>query len=168
MRRRAFTLIEVMAVVALLGLIAGAVTWSLSGRGRPQSRQSALSQLIRSDQMARLAARRQDRSFTLRFDLASQRIERLARATGTTETSTSTRLTGCRMDRVVVAGMVGQAVPQVPLSSAGRSPGYAVRLVCRDWRGWLVFCGLTGQPTLIENEREAQNLLLLAMRHDAP
>jgi prepilin-type N-terminal cleavage/methylation domain-containing protein len=182
MRRGAFTLIEVMAVVALLALAAGAVTWSFVDEVRRSSRTAACNQIMRADRMARLAGQRLGRQCVLRFDLAGQRVFRVLKGEGCQEDSHAVRLSsGCRLDRLTVAddsargAANGSATPadsgvvDIAYSTGGRSASYAVRLTGKDWSGWLVFAGLTGQVTLIEHEEEVQNLftLLASGRADA-
>ena len=170
MRRGAFTLIEVMAVIVLLGLMAGAVTWSFARNVRGASRETAMSQVMRADRMARLAARRFGRPCVLRIDIGAQRVWRVVEVGSRIEKSPATSVSGCRLDRIAIAGAVADSgIVDVPYSTAGHSASYGIRLVRQDWRGWLIFCGLTGQATVIENEQEAQNLLSLAgARPDAP
>jgi prepilin-type N-terminal cleavage/methylation domain-containing protein len=182
MRRGAFTLIEVMAVVALLALAAGAVTWSFADEVRRSSKTTALNQIMRADCMARLAGQRLGRPCVLRFDLARQRVFRVVKGEEYAEDSHAVRLSsGCRVDRVTVAdesagdatatrvASADSGVVDVAYSTSGRSVTYAVRLTRKDWSGWLVFAGLTGQVTLIEHEDEIQNLfsLLASGRVDA-
>jgi prepilin-type N-terminal cleavage/methylation domain-containing protein len=176
MRRRAFTLLEVMAVVVLLGLTAGAVAWSFAGHVRHASRDAAVSQFVRADRLARLAAQRQGRPCALRIDLTTQRLVRHmgAPTEAPAEQAHSATLAGGRCDRIVVAGTAASTAPagivEIPFSPGGRSPSYAVRLVFSERALWLVFSGLTGQATVIENEQHAHNLLaaLGTARPDAP
>mgnify|MGYP001481678455 CR=1 FL=1 len=58
MRRGAFTLVEMLAVMAVIGLLAGAVTWLSAGQvGRADGRE-AVSRIIHADRMARIEALR--------------------------------------------------------------------------------------------------------------
>jgi hypothetical protein len=123
--------------------------------------------------MARLAGQRLGRPCVLRFDLARQRVWRVMEDDGAVEDSHAVRLSGgCRVDRVAVGDLVAgtdSGVVDIAYSMSGRSSSYAVRLTRKDWSGWLVFAGLTGQVTLIEHEDEVQSLfsVLASGRADA-
>ena len=172
MRRTAFTLIELMAVVTLLGLTAGAVAWKFTENVRASGRDTAINRVIRADRMARLAARHLGRPCSLQLDMARQRLSRLTPSErgAAAEESHPIALSGCRLDRVVAGEAVSVGTAAISYSTAGHSPSYAVRLTFRQGSVWLVFCGMTGQAIRIDNEREAHNLLarLATAGHDAP
>lgn len=187
MRRTGFTLIEVMAVVALLGLLAGAVVWSMTDEAKRWSRADAAGQIAHADRRARIAARRLGRPCALRFDLDRQVVYRVTLDVAGTEAPGHVLAlpVGHRIDRIVFAraasstfGPGGPAargkdsgVVDVAYSTAGRSASYAVRLVSADRSGgrnapagsddggrWLVFAGLTGQMVLDHDDDEVDNL----------
>ena len=188
MRRSAFTLVEVMAVVALLALAAGVTVWSLAQDAQHGSRVNVIGAIAHADRMARLAAQRLGEPCLLQFDLDHQRLWRIVGdeegARSTTHALNLPR--GYRIDQVVVArssvslgrgspasegekldsGMVG-----IPYSTGGRSASYAVRLVwegggnandsqpdSEDGEEWLLFSGLTGQMMVDLEEDEIHNL----------
>lgn len=195
MRRGAFTLIEVMAVVLLLGLLAGATVWLMADDARRASRAEAMARLAHADRTARLAARRLGRPCVLRCDLAAQRLRRvvggakdeeavshavelpagyrIARITLPSAPGRSPRARGVETGHDVETGTV-----DIAYSTAGRSPSYAVRL---DFEGdrsrrpdedagrWMVVAGLTGQVMVVQNEKEVDNLFqaLAGRRPDA-
>jgi prepilin-type N-terminal cleavage/methylation domain-containing protein len=167
MRRSAFTLLEVMAVVALLGLLAGAVAWSLAGAARRGARADAVGQIAHADRRARLAARRLGKPCVLRFDLKHQRVRRLDEGQGgRREEAHALRLSkGYRIDRIVIPSRSGTktvacGLLDVAYAPGGRSISYAVRLVRVDSAEavWLVLCGLTGQVVRHHDESEVYNL----------
>ncbi len=182
MSRPAFTFVEMMAVVMLLGLLAGAVTWSMAETAQHASREQVVGSIVHLDRTTRLAGERLGGSYALRFDLDEQVIERLETSSGgESDSSRRLRLPGDhRIDRLRVAwgdlaassGPGGAAdridagTVEIAFSSRGRSPTYAVRLVgANGGRGapatgrnrrmdWIVFSGLTGQVMLdYEQER---------------
>ena len=72
-KRYGFTLIEVMAVVALIGLMAAAAAWSLAEDAQRATHADVVDRLKHTDTMARAAARRLGPS-TLNIDLDRQRV----------------------------------------------------------------------------------------------
>jgi prepilin-type N-terminal cleavage/methylation domain-containing protein len=168
MRKYAFTLVELLAVIVLIGLMIGATSWTLAWYAKSSSRENAVNQIARADNLARIASRRLGQPCGLRLDISSQSIRGFSAGSSHGFQSTTTNVSGCKMDKILIAGEPADANSvQVPISTAGLSPSYAIRLTQKDQTGWLVFSGLTGQPTWIENEHESQNLqYLLNARHD--
>ncbi len=178
MRRRAFTLMEVVLVVALLGLMAGATTWSLAASAQRGSREHAFGQLAGLDRAARLTAERLGEPVVLRFDLDKQRVRRfvVSERDRHAASHTLTMPRGVKIDRVVTAGSDGRGGADadtfdVAFSTGGRSVSYALKLVADDPRTaqWMVVGGLTGQVTMGFDEDEVDNLFatLAAGRPDA-
>jgi prepilin-type N-terminal cleavage/methylation domain-containing protein len=145
MRRAGFTLIELMAVVALLGLLAGAVAWSLADTVERATRGELRARLMEADRRARQAARRRGAPHRLRLDLAAQHVQRrrggeadaLARAIPAPWTLTRVRVApgteapGYRAARAAPRpGRGGQA--EIGISAGGRSPSNALRLAKRE------------------------------------
>jgi prepilin-type N-terminal cleavage/methylation domain-containing protein len=186
MRRRAFTLIEVMAVVIVLGLLAGATVWRMTEQMRRGSRAGAIGRIAYADRMARLSARYRGRECILRFDLDRHGVRRYE---GPDETRRGAG-DGIRLpvtheiDRVVVSpyGEAGETaqhpdgrsadsgVVDIPYSKAGRSPSYALRLRCGSEAVWLVVSGLTGQISMQQDQQEVDHVftMLSTGRPDAP
>ncbi len=182
--RRAFTLLEVMIVVALLGLLAGATAWSLAADARRGTRRGVLDRLVHADRMARLASRRLGRPCVVRFDLERWRVERIEdRPDGPPRATHAWTLPkGVRLDRIATAADAGAAtrpapgrrkaeptVVDIPYSTAGRSPTYAVRLVGGEEAEatWMIFAGLTGHVTWDHEPKDVDNLLEALSRSDA-
>ena len=184
--RRAFTLIEVMAVVLIVGLLAGSVALTLGGQASYRSTEDLVDALQSTDRKARHAAMRLGEDCVLKYDLSRQRVWReIDGRDGVRERSTTLAIpTGYKIDRVVVPGEIGtdggsnnrigrridRGVVEIALSGGGRSVTYAVRLTRGDEeKRWLIYAGLTGQVTETDDEREIDNLfaLLTAGRADA-
>lgn len=182
MRRPAFTLLEVMAVVALMGLLACGAVWLLASDAQQASQADVIRRITAADRMARMAAQHSGKTCVLRIDLEQQR---LCRVEGDGEAGHASAKAvqlpaGYRIDRIVVAsldpeGPAGRRVESgavdIAYSTRGRSVTYAVRLLCTnaaasegsqgDWgRGgkWLVLAGLTGQPVVVDDEDEVDKL----------
>lgn len=159
-----------MAVILVLGLLAGAAAWSLTEDARRGSRLGVLDRIAHADHMARLGARRLGRPTRLRFDLDRQEI-RQVRHNGSRQEETHTwRLPAeFRIARVVRQAAPYEArtstllesdagVMDIPVSSEGNSPSYAVVVATPHGDSRLVFVGLTGQ-VLQDYEQEDIDIL---------
>jgi len=184
-QRRAFTLIEVLAVIALLGLLAGATAWSLAGTAQRASVDEMVGRIAHADRMARFAAQRLGQPTVLVIDLDKQRlVRRVTLPDGTIESAPALGIPAeLRLDRLVMPGEPGSAEVNtrrpgrhfdrgevtINFSAQGRSVSYGLRLADDEGSRWLVFAGLTGQMTEINDEDEMDNLfaLLTSGRPDA-
>ena len=152
MPHRAFTLIELMAVIVLLGLLAGAAAWSLAGGARRAGAADTVERIGRADQAARLAARRTPGRSALRIDLDDQTLTRVTaddRGRTIEESHPITPPAGFRIDGLLIAGndpappsgsRTATARPltihsgsfEIPFSTDSRSPTYALHLTMTD------------------------------------
>jgi prepilin-type N-terminal cleavage/methylation domain-containing protein len=168
-RRRGFTLVEVAAVAVLMALLAGGVALTFAGPVQRMRAGEALDRVRTFDAAARLAARRSGRAADLTFDL---RAGTLARADGPAAgrrevTYQATLPGGYRIDRLRATG--GQAgggpidassgLVTLYCSPDGLARTYALRVVGPGLDQWVVFAGLTGQVTLVEDERAVDAIL---------
>jgi len=168
LKRRAFTLIEVIAVVVLIGLLAGATAWLLAEDARSGTRAEVASRISHADRSARLAGMRMGRPCVLRFDLGRNRLRRVFRdSEGREQSSHSVTLPdGYRIDRIVTVRPVSSrgsvtsdsGVVEIPYSTGGRSVSYAVRLSSQGGAWWMVVSGLTGHVTANQNEQDVYKL----------
>ncbi len=186
MRRNAFTLVEMMAVVALLGMLAGATVWWLARDARQASRRDVVGQITHADRMARMAAERLDAPCVLRFDLDGQRVVRVARGeAGDERPSHSLKLpSGYRIERMAMpqesfpdggrrnasTAWIDDGAVEIAYSAEGCSISYALRLSTRRSSGsgaagdaardeeWIVFSGLTGQAVTVHDEDEVDRV----------
>jgi prepilin-type N-terminal cleavage/methylation domain-containing protein len=183
MPRRAFTLLELMAVIVLMGLLSTATAWLLVEDSRRSSRGGMLATLVHADAMARMAAVGRGATSTLWIDLDHRKLWRQAGG----EESPAAELPGnCRLQRVLMRG--GDAAHDatglagVEIGPDGRSESYAVQVAFADGprQGsdrdglnngdvWIVFCGLTGQAAICGSEDEVYRALDIGKnRPDAP
>lgn len=168
MRRIGFTLIELMAVIVLLSVIAGSVTLSLTGTHERRKREDVVGRIGHVDRQARQLAERMARPMVLTLDLRDQQL-RYFHADKTNGSLSMEVPAPFEIDRVRVTGIDPRAYTagtvEVPISSRGRSATYAVRLRNDAEQGgenehtWLIFAGLTGQMTWINDEKQLDNLL---------
>lgn len=183
--RHGFTLIEVMAVVALIGLLASATAWSLADSAQRAQQTDVIDRLIHADESARAAARRLGPR-SLHIDLDRQQVWVQGPADKAGRPTSSHKIgipTGFRIDqarwidqdrintrenRRAVTAAVGEI--QIPISSEGFSRTYALRLVGPKpvvdeqhntnertrHHTWLLFSGLTGRVTSDLDENELE------------
>ncbi len=186
---RAFTLIEVMAVVALIGLLAAATAWSLAGQAQQATYDDVIDRLSHADHTARVSAQRLGPS-SLCFDLDGQRVRvhspqsrdgkpeaghtmqlppgfRIEQVAWVDTTTRPSRLAGLWSTVTETNGLI-----ELPVSSEGLSRTYAVQLVGpkivednakgsgeTEQTTWLLVSGLTGQVTIEDEEKAIHNLL---------
>ncbi len=183
MRRGGFTLVEVIAVVVLLGVLAGSAVWLMTEQVQRGSRAGATGQMSYADRMARLASSRLGRHCILRFDLDSQQIVRYDGPEARRKINVGLGVTmpvRFRIDRIVRVAETASSpgtgldvrengVVDIEFGPSGRSQSYALRLKTGEESFWIVFSGLTGQLTSLDDEKKIDNLfaLLATGRPDA-
>ncbi len=173
MRRGGFTLIEVIAVIVLLGLVTGAAAWVLTDNARHSTRGKVVEEIAHADRMTRFTAECLGRRCVLRLDLDRQRIRRLIDDEHGRQVLHGLKVPdGYRISRVVLGRAfasgrntdrwrrrrIDMGEVDIPFSAGGRSMSYALRLDSDDGRVWLIFAGLTGQVTQLHDEQEVNNL----------
>jgi prepilin-type N-terminal cleavage/methylation domain-containing protein len=157
-RRNAFTLIETLAVIALMAVLAAAVTVSLAGAARAARVEDVAERFVAFDRSTRDVARQFGRTPALRFDLNRGTVHRLD---GEREPAPlHLGGDGVRVTRVICRGRdSGSGEVLVRCSAMGQTPSYAVRLTGRSGECWVAFAGLTGQALVVRDEREVQDIL---------
>jgi type II secretory pathway pseudopilin PulG len=164
-RRRAFTLIEAIVVVTLMALLTVAVTVSLRSAGRAARIEDVADAYAAFDRTTREAARRFGRTPEIRFELNRGNVRRVDEER---DPVTLALRGGFRVTRVVVRGRDARSGEiAVPVSARGQTPSYAVLLAGPGGERWVMFAGLTGQPSVIQNERDVQDILSAVAGPDA-
>lgn len=186
---RAFTLVEVMVVVVLIGLMAGAVAVSLTGDLDRATREDVIGKLTYADAQARMAGKRLGPS-TLTIDLDEQRLWLSTPTKGRDEPQPGNAIGLARdytiqevvwldpkpitaknaRDRQRVSKEDGTV--ELPYSAEGYSRTYALRIegpasgqtqdsTNPDERRttWLLFAGLTGHVITNDDPQRINNLL---------
>lgn len=164
---RGFTLIETVLAVLIMALLASAVAFSLSQPIQGARLREALSQLQSCDGLARQNARQSPRPVRLIISPTANAIDRLE---GEQLRFRSTLPIGCRITQVIVgrhATWIDRAT--ITFSASGLSRTYAVRLQAPSFDRWVLFSGLSGQMTLVQDERTLRTILdgLAPTRRDA-
>lgn len=173
---RAFTLVEVMAVVVLLGLLAAATAWSLADESHRSAQEDVIAQIAYADYKLRTSALRLGKPVLLEFDLDHQQVRQYAEAEGGHDTMRpSVKFPkDTRLEAVAVAGRsrdgggrryetgvqwVDYGTIEMPCSTIGRTPTYVLRIELTRTTTWLVVSGMTGQVVRMDDEDEVDKLL---------
>lgn len=190
-RRCAFTLVEIMAVIVLIGLLAGMVAVSMTRDAQRAQRQDVINRLIDADASARIAAKRLGPS-KLRIDLNQQKLWLMTPDPTTKElrpghvmrVAPNYKLTGVswidpqparnqtRTPRQTLT--YNEGTIELPYSGEGLTRTFVLRLdgpasdpvTGRDdptqiQTSWLMFSGLTGQNLITDELETIDNLLAM-------
>jgi prepilin-type N-terminal cleavage/methylation domain-containing protein len=160
-KNRGFSLVELTLVLLLLALVAGAVTLRVQGPLRRSRMQDALDQVRGFDRLARHFAAEQDRPIRLVIDLDTQKFWRAEKGKDAPLGSVFELPSGVAVTKVrlgseeLAAGRV-----ELPCSRAGLTPSYALCVSGpkNDLR-WLLFSGLTGESSELDNEQSVRDIL---------
>ncbi len=160
--RGAFTLIEMIAVMVILGVMAGAAALSFRPAIEEASARDAVEQVRFLDSTARHRAVRFGKTVEIVFDVSEDALVR--REGRKLEESLRVGLPGgYSIEQVNVSGrgmFDGEAV--VACSPQGKSASYAVHVVGPKLDQWLVFAGMSGQMSVLPGKDEATVLDILA------
>lgn len=170
-RCAAFTLIEMLAVMVLIGLVASAAILRFSGVTGPARTEWAVGRLTNIESALRTHAADHSEVASLEVELGSDRLTRSVGEERGTE-SKSHLGQNIRIVRFLSGSReVSSGRVVIDYSALGQSETFALEL---DQRGsgrsvWLVFAGLTGQVTRFQEERDARQLIRVsgAARPDA-
>lgn len=161
-RTDAFTLVEMVAVLALAGLLAAAATLSVEGLGRDARMDDVMDRLAEYDQLARASARQAHRPVTLWFNATRGAVERIFEARDGEPDAGQAVFhlpPGFSIERVMAAGGRDPGADlKLAVSEAGRSASYALRIRGAGRVRWILIAGLTGDLTWPKDEREIDNI----------
>jgi prepilin-type N-terminal cleavage/methylation domain-containing protein len=163
--RFAFTLIETMTALVILGLLAGAVAWTFAGPLRRARGAEAVEQVRYLDASTRDVARRFGRAVEMRFDLAGGGLERRGARVGDGEaTFRATVASPWRIEAVRTEGRRAESGEvAVAVSPLGLSPTYAVKLAGPEGADggaarWVVVSGLTGEVRTVNDDAQVESI----------
>lgn len=170
--RSAFTLIELAAVLAIMGMLVAVAAVSFKATCRAARAQYAVEQLQAFDKRVREHACLHGRPATLTIDLDKNLLSAIAKDRKDKPAIVALG-SAARIDRVCVGRRTidyGRAT--ISIFQRGTTPTYAVRLRGSDESTrWLLFAGLSGQITefLEDDNAKITNLLneLSSTRFDA-
>lgn len=148
MRRRAFSLVELAAVLVILAITAAAMTLHVRTPLRRLGLRGCLDAVTDFDRLARVTAREQDRPLRLVVELAEGRLRRTD-VDGREDLGPPLVLPeGYRLAAVRLgARALRSGVVTLSCSRRGLGSTYALQIEGPDDETrWLVFAGLTGRP----------------------
>jgi prepilin-type N-terminal cleavage/methylation domain-containing protein len=148
-----FTLIELVAVLVILGLVAASVTLRLQGPLARATMSDLTGEVQAFDARSRHLARTQDRPVRIEVDLAAGEVRRTDPETREALGSTLTVPPGYTVTRVLTAGEdAGAGQATIHVSRQGRSASYALCLTDAEGRrAWIVTAGLSGESTVLHD-----------------
>jgi prepilin-type N-terminal cleavage/methylation domain-containing protein len=158
--RPAFTLIELVAVIVLLGIISTAAALTFRSSLQSATSTDAIGQIKYLDSTARQRARRFNQPVEVVFDVTSSTLSRREGSKRNDESFTAALPRGFSIDQINIAGhstFNGDA--SITCSPAGLTPSYAIHLIGPNFDQWLLFAGLSGQMTLINHEETVLDIL---------
>ncbi len=155
--RRAFSLIELIAVMAILGVVAGIVAYSVRGHTDRARIQATLDLIESIDRQARITAQRLRTPNPIDIDVARAEIQSLD---GSGQWR-KVQLSPVTIEQVRTRrNSSEQGTLEVVVSANGQSPDYAVCIATASGnRAWLVFLGASGQCIRTQNPNEVQRLI---------
>jgi prepilin-type N-terminal cleavage/methylation domain-containing protein len=155
-RRRAFTLVETMVAVIILGLLAAAVTWSFRAPLRRARMAEAIEQVKYLDASSRAFARRFGRNVEIVYDVSEGTLER--RENGRPDATFRTAIASpFRIQAVRTRGRTEEyAEAAIAVSPLGISQTYAVKLAGPEAQRWLVVTGLGGEILTLADDAQVE------------
>lgn len=166
MRERGFSLVEVTVVLAILAIAAGVVVFRMHAPRQAVTMRDVVGRLAWLDRAARVYAREHDRSLRIAIDSSAGRLRRMDAGDGRPVGAAVTLPQGWRVGSVRIGpGDASGALASIAVSRLGLTPAYALRIDGPEGqRQWLLVAGLTGEVTLLDDERHVLDILA-AVRH---
>jgi prepilin-type N-terminal cleavage/methylation domain-containing protein len=155
-----FTLLELLVVLTLVAMLTSVVVVKLGVPYRAARAGEVAERIAFTDQLMRAHARNFRQASRLVFDLDRGRVH-VESGEQTQDTHFAFEMPpGVQLEEVRIADGAkrgGRAVVESP--SDGITPTYAVLLSTRHGPNrWLLFAGLTGQVTYLEDERDVREM----------
>jgi len=156
----AFTLIESLVVIVLLGIISTAAALTFRSSLQSAAATDAIEQINYLDSTSRQRSQRFNQSVDLIFDLTNSTLSRREGSKRNDESFIAALPRGFSIEQINIAGQStfnGEA--SLTCSPTGLTPSYALHLIGPNFDQWLLFAGLSGQMTVINNEEIVQDIL---------
>jgi len=156
----AFTLIESLVVIVLLGIISTAAALTFRSSLQSAATTDAIEQIKYLDSSARQRAQRFNQPVDLIFDITNSTLSRREGSKRNDESFAASLPRGFSIDQINIAGQsIFNGEATLTCSPAGLTPSYALHLIGPNFDQWLLFAGLSGQLTLIKDEESVQDIL---------
>jgi prepilin-type N-terminal cleavage/methylation domain-containing protein len=158
-RESAFTLIEIMVVIVLIGLLSTAVVLSFAAPVQRVRAQDAVERVRALDESARAQSRHSGDASQIVFDLSAGTLAR--RDGGGNVVFEAALPSGFEIDRFrsgIEDRSSGEAV--MSCSALGLTRTYAVHLTAPGLDQWLLFAGLSGEATVVKDEATLDSIFL--------
>ncbi len=153
--RNAFTLLELIAVIVLLGLVSAITLLSVVGHLEQSELVRVAQSLARADGKERDTARQSPQPGALLFDRTRKRF---LYKTSERTIDISTRIKSAEM--IVDSSQSDEG--SIVFSQSGQSPSYAIGLVTsRGASRWLLVIGMTGQVLYTDSVDEVRSIMAM-------
>jgi prepilin-type N-terminal cleavage/methylation domain-containing protein len=160
--RSAFTLIELMAVLVLVGLVSASAMLRFGGTTRRAQFEWSLERVMAADRLIRTHAMTCGQPGHLEFEIGTGRLERVF---GAKRNVSSYVELGARMHIVRFLAAQRHAETgkvEVPYDPYGHSETFALEIEGPGERtAWILFVGLSGQTRRLEDRRDVERILEL-------
>jgi prepilin-type N-terminal cleavage/methylation domain-containing protein len=158
--RSAFTLIELMAVLVLVGLVSATTMLRFGSTTHRAQFEWSLERMMASDRLLRNHCVTCGQPGHLKFEIGTSRLERVfgARRDDSSAVELGTRL---RITRFLAAKRhVETGKVEVDYDSYGHSETFAIEIEGPgDQSAWILVAGLTGQTRRLEDRRDVERIL---------
>jgi prepilin-type N-terminal cleavage/methylation domain-containing protein len=157
-KQAGFTLIEVIAVVVILGMLVGIASMNLRGHVNRAKMVQAVTMLEDADRYARAFARKEHIPLEMTLSRKTRTISiRSSDSSASKKPVRSWKLpSGISMNRIRDSqGLVEANEKEISISANGTSPMYAIGLAGANRNAsWLVTLGFSGQHIRLEKEAD--------------
>ncbi|MCY2929864.1 MAG: prepilin-type N-terminal cleavage/methylation domain-containing protein [Planctomycetota bacterium] len=154
--RNAFSLVEILAVLVILALLAGVAAYRSHAAARRTALAETAARVAEFDRQTRLLARAHDRPLRVLIDLGAGRLRREDVLTGREMGAPLALTDGFRIARFLFRRETAETgTVSFRCSSHGLTPTYALALEGPDGRKtWLLAAGLGGDVTVFDDDVE--------------
>ncbi|MEM7557549.1 MAG: prepilin-type N-terminal cleavage/methylation domain-containing protein [Planctomycetota bacterium] len=157
----AFSLIELVVVIAILATLTGIASMSLRGHLQNSNRERCFQKLQSADSLARIQARQMNVSdVRLRFE--NDHVELLTKdSRGSRSERKFPMLAGTRLEMFDFVGDLARGMSQdeIRLNRRGRSASYALKVDSGASPFWFVVLGGSGQCLQLATQEQVEELL---------